>query len=268
MSITKRSILQTSYSEEAGLFLWNLHLEENSKWRHNPPFTVESTTKVKTGLRHIQILRFGSWKRKHTNIRGSDSNHKVAQRLKKVGCSPQLSDLSLKTNSSNYNSKVQLLNHNYCWGGGKNELFMSHMPYTFWGWKRQICRKRANRPLYGHKVCHPLFPAATRMRFFPFQAPSKWWASPLRTSPCSPEFRCLTAIGQSCPQVTIKTPTTRVGVQRGAPYKKGLTSFCTCFWYSVPIAGRPGWLELFRKIPTTFLSGITFTSFSSGGCNS
>lgn len=186
----------------------------------NRVFIVESTTKVKTRLRHIQILRFGGWKRKCTNIRASGFSHKVAQRLKKVGCSPQLSDLCLKTNSSNYNSKVQLLNHNYCWGeGGKNELFMSHMPCTFWGWKRQICRKRANRPLYGHKVCHPLFPAATRMRFFPFQAPSKWWASPLRTSPCSPGLRCLTAmkaIGQSRPHVTIKSPSTRVGVQRGA----------------------------------------------------
>lgn len=164
----------------------------------------------------------------------------MAQGLKKVGCSPQLSDLSLKTNSSNYNSKVQLLWHNYCRGGGKHGLFMSHMPYTFLGWKRQIHRKRANRPLYGHKTCHLLFPAAIRMRFFPFQAPWKWWASPLRTSPCSPEFRCLTTmktVGQSWPHVTMERPTTRAGVQgeSGNTLQEGLTSFlCPSFWCSSP----------------------------------
>lgn len=40
-------------------------------------------------------------KREHANIKTVDSTHKVARRPKKLGCSPQLSDLSLKTNSSN-----------------------------------------------------------------------------------------------------------------------------------------------------------------------
>lgn len=206
-----------------------------------PPFTVGSTTKVKIRWKHIQILKFWGWKRKPTSTRMSHSTHEVAQTLKKVGCSPQISDLSLKSNSSNYNSKVQLLWHNYCGGGGgKHGLFMSHMPYTFLGWKRQIYRKWANRPLCGHKVCHLLFPAARRMRFFPSQAPSKWWASPLRTSPCSPEFRSLTTmktIGQSWPHVTIERPTIRVGVQgeSGSTLQEGRTSsLCPYFWCSSP----------------------------------
>lgn len=119
--------------------------------RHTPPLTAKSTTNVKTGLRHLQRLRFGGWKRKPTNTRTSHSTHKVAQRLKKVGCSPQLPDLSLKTNSSNYNSKVQLLHHNYCGEGGCGVgwqawiLFMSHMLYAFLGWKRQNLQKTTQR---------------------------------------------------------------------------------------------------------------------------
>lgn len=129
-SITKASIYKCHTRRKQDCFFENYLSRKTSNQafnRHTPPFTVGSTTKVKVRRRHIQILKFWCWKRKPTSTRMSHSTHEVAQTLKKVGCSPQISDLSLKSNSSNYNSKVQLLWHNYCGGGVASMDYSCHI---------------------------------------------------------------------------------------------------------------------------------------------
>lgn len=75
----KSKQIQMSYLTEAGLFLWKLSLSRKTSNqafnRHTPPFTVGPTTKVRIGLRYIQILKFWGWERKATNTRMSHSTH-------------------------------------------------------------------------------------------------------------------------------------------------------------------------------------------------